>query len=339
MTRYRTAFAERNRVVIALVGIAAMILVFVATFNAQALPGLRGATYTAEFAESGGIRAGNEVRVAGVKVGEVTDVTLERTVVKVKFRAKGVELGKETTAAVKVKTLLGQKYLAVDPQGRGKLSNDTIALARTSTPYDVNAAFSDLSSNIDEIDTAQLEESFNVLSDTFKDTPESVQEIVTGLTSLSRTISSRDTELADLMEQASGVTTTLAERNEEFAKVITDGSLLLGELQQRRDAVHDMLTGTAVLGTQLRGLVKDNEKALKPALEKLDKVSAILSNNQKNLDSALEKLGPYYRVLASATGNGHWIDSYICGLFDANGAPLLENDVERNCSPKKGGGR
>ena len=38
-------------------------------------------------------------------------------------------------------------------------------------------------------------------------------------------------------------------------------------------------------------------------------------------------------------GNGKWVDSYICGLFDQAGAPILDNDVERTCSPAKGGGR
>lgn len=338
MTRYRTAFAERNKVVIALAGILAMAIVFLCAFNAESLPGLRGSTYTANFAEAGGIRAGNEVRVAGVKVGEVTDVRLEGKEVKVEFRVKDVDLGSETTAAIKVKTMLGQKFLSIDPLGSGELDSE-IPIDRTTVPYDVNAAFSDLSNNVDEIDTEQLEKSFEVLSETFENTPKSVRSIVTGLTDLSRTLSSRDSELAGLLSSASDVSGTLAERNTEFAKIINDGSDLLGELQKRRDAVHKMFTGTAALGTELRGLVKDNEKTLSPALAKLDKVSQILSDNQDNLDSALAKLGPYYRVLASATGNGRWVDSYICGLFDASQAPELENDVERNCNPGKGGGR
>ncbi|KRF19035.1 ABC transporter substrate-binding protein [Nocardioides sp. Soil797] len=338
MTRYRTAFAERNKVMIALIGIGAMLVVFFCAFYAEALPGLRGNTYTANFAESGGIRAGNEVRVAGVKVGEVADVSLEGKEVHVEFRIKDVDLGSETTAAIKVKTMLGQKYLAIDPLGSGEL-DETIPVERTTLPYDVNAAFSDLSTTVDQIDTEQMEKSFEVLSDAFKNTPKSVRSIVTGLTDLSRTVSSRDSELAGLLSSASDVSGTLAERNTEFAKIINDGSDLLGELQKRRTAVHKMLTGTAALGTQLRGLVQDNENALSPALAKLDKVSQILSNNQDNLDAALEKLGPYYRVMASATGNGRWVDSYICGLFDASQAPLLENDVERNCNPAKGGGR
>lgn len=339
MARFPTSFAERNKVVIAVLGILAMVAAFLITFNAAALPVIGGGeTYTAHFAESGGLRAGNEVRVAGVKVGEVTEVSLDEDTVVVEFRVKGVDLGDQTTAAVKVKTLLGRKYLAIDPAGRDDL-DEAIPVEHTTTPYDVNAAFSDLSTEITEINTKKMEKALNVLSTTFEDTPKSVRRMVKGLTSLSRTISSRDDELGELLEASSDVTGTIKERNAEFAKILQDGTDLLDELDKRRTAVHHMLTGTARLGTQLEGLVEDNEKDLAPALAKLDKVSEILQRNQDNLDASLRKLAPYYRVLASATGNGRWVDSYICGLFTAQQAPLLENDVERNCHPKSGGGR
>lgn len=339
MARYRTAFSERNKVVVALVGIFAMVLVFLGTFSADSLPVVGGGkVYTAHFAEAGGLRSGNEVRVAGVKVGKVVSIGLDGTVVEVKFRAKGVDLGDQTSAAIKVKTMLGQKYLSLDPLGRGALTA-AIPVTRTTTPYDVNAAFSDLSTTIEQIDTDRVEESFVALAEAFENTPESVRQTVTGLTSLSRTISSRDDELGDLLKSTSSVTKTLADRNAEFEKIITNGSSLLGELQKRRDAVKDMLEGTSRLGIQLRGLVTDNERTLAPALEHLDKVSAILQRNQDNLDSALAKLGPYYRVVTSAMGNGKWVDSYICGMFDDAGAPILENDVERTCKPANGGGQ
>lgn len=337
--KYPVAFAERNLVAVAVIGLVALALIFFVTFRADSMPFIGGGKiHTAKFAEAGGLKKGNEVRIAGVKVGEVTGLSLDGRVVLVKFRVKGVELGDQTTAAVKVKTMLGQKYLSIDPIGRKDLDG-AIPLANTTTPYDVNAAFSDLATTVEEIDTEKMEKSFQVLSDAFKDTPDSVRAMVAGLTDLSRTISSRDEELASLLESTTKVSGTLKDRNAEFAKIINDGSSLLGELEQRRDAVHKMLTGTSQLSIALTGIVKDNEDQLKPALAELDKVSAILSRNQDNLDSSLKKLGPYYRVLASATGNGRWIDSYICGFFDANQNPVLENDVERNCDPSKGGGR
>jgi len=333
MSRFPRAFAERNRVVLAVVGLLVMGVAFYAAMNMSSLPILgAGKEYQAVFSEAGGLKPGNEVRVAGVRVGEVTDVRLDGNKVVVSFQAKGVELHDATTAAIKVKTMLGQKFVAVDPLGTGSLEG-AIPLERTTTPYDVNAAVSDLSETFGEIDTKQLEASFNALADAFKNTPASVQKMVGGLTDLSRTISSRDSELDELLKATDGVTGTLAERNTELAALINDGSDLLGELQNRRDAVHALFVGTADLGEQLRGLVKDNDKTLAPALDKLDRVTAILNRNQKNIDQALEKLGPYYRVLGAATGNGHWVDAYLCGLFDKNNDPVLDNDVVRNCYP------
>jgi len=312
-------------------------VLFYGAMNMSSLPVLgAGKEYQAIFSEAGGLKPGNEVRVAGVRVGEVTSVRLDGDHVVVSFQAKGVTLHDATTAAIKVKTMLGQKFVAVDPLGTGSLDG-AIPLERTTTPYDVNAAMSDFASTTNEIDTEQLEKSFDALSAAFKNTPESVQTMVGGLTDLSRTISSRDSELDQLLEATDGVTGTLASRNTELAALITDGSDLLGELQKRRDAVHDLFVGTAALGEQLRGLVKDNDKTLAPALDKLDRVTAILNDNQKNIDHALELLGPYYKVLGAATGNGPWADGYLCGLFDENNRPVLDADVVRNCHP--GGAR
>lgn len=337
MPRFRRAFSERNRVLIALVGLLLMGVAFVAALRMSSLPYIGdGAVREAVFAEAGGLGPGDEVRVAGVRVGEVVEVVLDGRQVRVRFRAKDVHLPDRTSAAIKVKTMLGQKYLALDPLGSGSLTG-AIPLSRTTTPYDVNAAFSDLTTNVERIDTVQLEQSFQALSDTFRDTPESVQQMVGGLTALSRTISSRDAELAELLAATEDVSGTLASRNTEIASLITDGSDLLGELQRRRTAVRAMLRGSAELGVQLRGLARENRKALAPALRKLDRVSAILNRNQANLDKSLELLAPYYRVLVSATGNGRWVDAYLCGLFDDNGAPVMENDVVRNCHP--GGAR
>lgn len=333
MSRFPNAFAERNKVVIAIVGLLAMTLIFFATFNAAALPVVGdGKVYTARFAEAGGLKPGDQVLVAGVEVGAVTEISLDDTVVEVKFRAKGVDIGDQTHAAVKVKTMLGRKYLSLNPLGTKEIEGP-IPVANTTTPYDVNAAFSDLSDTIGEIDTEKMEESFTALADAFRDTPESVQGMVQGLTDLSRTISSRDAELAELFAATSEVSGTLKDRNAEFERLINDGSALLAELEARRETVRAMLQGTARLGTQLEGLVHDNEAQLRPALAKLDEVAAILQRNQENLDAALKLIGPYYRGLAAATGNGRWVDSYICGLFDENAAPILDNDIVRNCQP------
>lgn len=122
MSRYPVSFAERNRVVIAIVGLITMGVVFYGVLNMSSLPIVgAGKTYSAVFTEAGGLRPGDEVRVAGVRVGEVTDVQLDGKQVVVSFQAKGVHLKDATTAAIKVKTMLGQKFVSLDPLGSGSL--------------------------------------------------------------------------------------------------------------------------------------------------------------------------------------------------------------------------
>lgn len=335
------AFSERNPLTIALVGITVLILGFLVTFNADRLPIVGGGqTYHAKFGEAAGIKPGDEVRVAGVKVGKVTDVTLDGTQVDVAFQVKDARLGDETSAAIKIKSLLGQKFLALDPQGRDDLDpSDPIAMSRTTTPYDVTDAFGDLSTNIDTIDTAKLEESFEVLADAFRDTPASVRDLVDGLSAVSKTISSRDQQIAELLDATTEISGTLAGRKDDIAALIQDGNLLLAELISRHDAITALLNGTSRLGTQVQGLVADNTDTLKPALDQLDRVSTILQDNASELDQGLKMVGPYYRLIASATGNGRWVDSYVCGLITSTDRPQLDADVKRNCDPKRGGGR
>ncbi|SDD93029.1 MCE family protein [Actinokineospora iranica] len=325
-------FRERNTVKLGLVGLAVMAVLGVLIFTWESLPLVGGSVYTAHFREAAGLKPDDEVRVAGVKVGKVTDVELESTYVKVTFRARGVWLGDQTVAAIKIKTLLGQKNLALDPLGTKELDPDTpIPQDRTVTAYDVNDAFGDLAKTTGEIDTAQLAESFKVLSQTFgATTPESVRTALDGMSKLSHTISSRDQELKQLLESTAGVSKTLAGRTDQFQALLDDGTTLLAEFDRRRDAIGALLSGTRDLSRQLSALVADNQAQIGPALEQLDRVTDVLQKNQDNLDRSLRLAGPFYRLIGNAVGNGRWIDSYICGLIPSA-------DGSAGCVPPKGG--
>jgi phospholipid/cholesterol/gamma-HCH transport system substrate-binding protein len=309
---------------VVLLGLAALVYFF------PDLPGISGTTYEAEFSEAAGLRQDDEVRVAGIKVGEVTDVELDVDRVLVTFRVEDTWVGDNTTAAIKIKTLLGRKFLALHPTGARDQDPDVrIGLDRTATPYDVTQAFEGLANTAGAIDTDLLAESFRTISDTFADSPAHVRSALDGLTALSRTISSRDDQLAELLSNTREITSTLAGTNEEFDKLLDDGELLLTELSNRRKAIHDLLTGTTDLARQLSGLVADNQKQLSPALEQLDVVTDVLTKYGDKLDRSLELAGPYFRVINNATGSGRWIDSYICGLVRENREPCVPPRIPR----------
>ena len=326
------SYKERNSVRTGVIGTLVLIAVAAGIFFYQDLPVLGGTVYEAEFSEAAGLRPDDEVRVAGIKVGEVTDVELnsdsghDRVIVS--FRIGDAWIGDQTSAAIKIKTLLGRKFLALQPAGATSLDPDVrIPLTRTVTPYDVTEAFEGLADTAGAIDTDQLAASFRTISDTFANSPQHVRTALDGLSALSTTISSRDQQLAELLRNTRQITGTLAESNDEFDKLIKDGDLLLTELSNRRDAIHALLTGTTDLAQQLSGLVADNEDQLDPALTQLDIVTGILEKYAGKLDESLRLAGPYFRVVNNAAGSGRWIDNYICGLIEPNREPCKAPDI------------
>jgi phospholipid/cholesterol/gamma-HCH transport system substrate-binding protein len=326
---------DRNQAAVGGVTIVLVVLSILTAYFSDSLPIFgNGTTYTADFAEAAGLAPDNEVQVAGVKVGQVTKVSLAGKKVAVKFRVEGVRVGDATTASIEIKTLLGEKYLALTPAG-GAAQNpqEAIPVQRTRTPFELQDAFQQLSQTVGDINTQQLAQSFNVLSDSLKDSPQYMKDALTGLSSLSQTVSSRDKELRTLLGNTSQVSKTLADRNAQLQKVISDGNLLLTELQNRKDAISALLKGTQQLSTQLSGLVADNRGQLKPTLEKLGKVTDVLQRNQDNLSRSLALMAPFARVGANATGNGRWFEGYLCGLLPPTLTPLgLEINPE-GCTP------
>lgn len=304
---------KRSPVAVGALGIAVILAILLAAFNLDQLGG--GDTYSAAFRDASGLVTGNEVRIAGVKVGKVTAVSLNRDRVRVSFRADE-PLGNLTSATIRIKTVLGQKFLALEPAGDAPLEAE-IPLERTASPFDVMQAVTGLADTVKQIDTAQLAKAFDVLSETFSDTPASVKASLDGLSRLSQTISSRDEQLRALLARANQVTTVLAARDEEFAKLVTDGNLLLAELARRRDALHRLVEATVTLSDQLVGLVQDNRQQLQPALQQLRDVISVLQRNRDKLAATLRGLAPFLKAFANVTGNGRWFDSYVDGLLQA----------------------
>ncbi|EWM15530.1 ABC transporter substrate-binding protein [Kutzneria sp. 744] len=324
-------FRERNPLIIGAVGLTVIALLMLAAFFADDLPIIGGGTtYSADFSEAAGLVPGNEVRVAGVKVGKVRSVSLDGDHVRIDFRVDDAWVGDQTTAAIKIKTLLGQKYLALDPLGAKALDPGTaIPRNHTLSPYDVNEAFNGLATTVDQVDTNQLAQSFEVLSQTFANTPQDVKTALNGLSALSKTISSRDQQLAQLLSNTNQITKTISDRDKEFQTLLSDGNLLLQELRNRESAITQLLTGTKALSAQLSGLVNDNQAQLQPALQQLEKVTTVLERNQANLSKGIADLAPFYRVFANTLGSGRWFDTYICGLLPPSIGPINPE----GCSP------
>lgn len=320
-------FRERNPVSVGAVSIAVILLLLLAAFKAGDLPLIGGGTtYYANFADASGIKSGDQVRIAGVRVGKVTGVDLQGNQVRVAFKiSTSSRFGVDSHADIKVGTLLGAMYIAVIPEGPGQLSDGaTIPQNRTSSAYTVVDAFSGLAqrfyngpngqTGVGDINLPQLKSALNSLADATTNTPASFKAALVGVSALSQTLASRDTQLHALLTNLQSVTTTLGDRSSAIVDVMKQGNILLQALVERRAAIHQLLVSTSDLGSQLTALVQQSRADLKPALSNLQGVVNLLLKDQSSLDEALRLMAPFYRYFANILGTGPWFDTWILNL-------------------------
>lgn len=272
--------------------------------------------YQALFADAGGLAAGNDVTVSGIKVGSVSDMSLQRGDVLVTFTVKGnVQLGSASTAHIRTGSLLGQRVLTVDSAGSGTLRPlSVIPASRTSSPYSLSEAVSDLATDIQGTNTESLNQSLDTLSATLNEVAPQLGPTFDGVTRFSRTLNARDQTLGELLKGAADVTSVLSQRSEQLNTLILNANDLLSMLVARRQAIVRLLASTSAVAKELSGVVHDNEAKLAPTLQKLNAVTAIMEKNRDNITKAM----PLTMKLARATGetqsSGFYWNAFVPNL-------------------------
>lgn len=269
-------------------------------------------TYTAELEHTAGLRVGEEVQVAGVGVGEVTGIRLAKDRVVVTFTAdREVRLGRSTSAAVKVATLLGSHYLDVAPQGPGELAEARVPLARTSVPYNLQDVVDASSDALQTLDAEGLARSMNVMADVLGRTPGETKAAVDGVADLARVASRRSDQLSRLLAASNDVTGTLNRNAEAVLDLLEQSTLVLGELTSRREVIDQMLADAQRMADEVRGLLADTEEDLDPMLRDLTTALDGLEDVREDVTEALSSLATMTKYVANASGNGPWLDLHV----------------------------
>lgn len=316
MLKYRGA----NLVKAGIMGVVLIVLVISVGLQPEKL--IQWATsvrYQALFTEAGGIAIGNDVTMSGIKIGSVTDVSLENGDALVKFTTAGkYPVGSQTTAHIRTGSLLGERVLTLESAGSGTLSqNDVIPTSRTSSPYSLTDAVSDLTTNTAGTDTGQLNQSLDTLSATIDQLAPQLGPTFDGLSRLSKSINGRNEDLATLLKSASEVSVVLGERSTQLNTLILNANDLLGVLDDRRGAIVDLLASTTAVSQQLTGLVADNEAQLAPTLERLNAVTEVLEKNRDNISNALPNVKKFMLSQAETLANGPFYNAYVPNLQPA----------------------
>lgn len=278
--------------------------------------------YSAQLATAGTLKAGDDVKIGGVIVGDITKVDLDGQHVRVEFGVdKSIPLGDQSRANVEIATVLGNVFLQIESGGKGRLQPGAeIPLARTRVPNSLLGTVNLISDRSSRLDQEQLRESLEQLTSTLGGiSSQDVSTTVDGLAKLTSALSGRSDEIADLMEGARKITTALEDKGSVIVDVMRQSDIFLSTLNERRDTIAALLEHTDSLSRELTSLIREDGAPLSKALKSVDRISAQLADDAATLTESIDLLSQFSSNLANITGNGPWIDVYLpTGLIPDN---------------------
>lgn len=296
---------------VGLIGLATLALL-AALIAATAVFPFGKETYVAELEHTAGLRVGEEVQVAGVGVGEVRKIELDGKRVRVEFTLdKDIHLGDQTTAEVKVATLLGTHFLLISPQGKGELTDGTIPLARTRVPFNLQDVINETGGLSGKLDVAKISQALNEVSKTMQTTREEFLPALRGISRVSKMFANRSEDIGTLLDSTSTFSEQLAGNSTDITVLMQQGNILMTEIISRRKSIHALLVDLRTIGKELSGLMKENRDDVGPMLDNVNATIKLLTRNHEKLGKVADLLGPTARYFANATGAGSWLDQYM----------------------------
>ncbi|MDP2775593.1 MAG: MCE family protein [Nocardioides sp.] len=269
----------------------------------------RDTVYHAELPHAAGLRSGDVVRVAGLEVGEVTSVTAEGDTVFVDFTAgDDVELTTDTRMQVKLVSLLGKRYLELDPgEGERLESGGTLAKEQADATYTMERFWLDSTPEVEALDLSLMERAIDTLSTDLRGRPGDLAAALDGMTEVSGIVATRDGQLDRLLRSTRAVTDLLVDQQDELVALMTDADLVMTMVFERREALRLLLRDSRDLVARLTSLVRENQAGLGATLRDARKVLRVLTAHKADLDRTLELAGPAMRFFTNSTGDGPWL--------------------------------
>ena len=319
------SFRDLNRRVVAIVSIAVLAAACAFTYAVGQLKLFSGGyEMSGLFTDTGGLKADDDVRVAGVKVGGITSVRPDFAhgyVVITWTVDGGIDLGGAATRAdVRTATLLGGRYLRLSgPIGKPYMADlpadrRRVPLGRTSVPVTVNEAVegaTHLTGSLDQKAIAKL------LDETAKlKTPSSRQlgRMLENFRALATTFNDQYPDIQRLIANSKTVTGTLAAKDDELSRIVTASQTLLETLVRRRNELAAMIGQSNRTVRTLTDVIARHQRELNTLLDDLHLLTTRLAPNMQAFNTDFALLGPTFVQLSNIRGNGPWMEGLLTGL-------------------------
>lgn len=276
-----------------------------------------GTSYRARFTDVTGLLPGDDIRIAGVRVGRVDEIrVVENAVAEVTLTiTEDVPLTTSAQAKIRYRNLIGQRYVALTegPGAGPPLRPDgLIPLTQTTPALDLTTLFN----GFRPLFTALTPEDVNKLAyeiiQVLQGEGGTVSSLLARTASLTNTLADRDAVIGRVVTNLNSVLATLDDRDTELDQTIRSLQQFVSGLADDREAIGDALVNLGRLTGTTAALLADARPAIAADVTELGELAGTLNRNAAVLDSTLGRLPGRYDALTRTASHGSWLNFFMC---------------------------
>ena len=276
-------------------------------------------SYSAVFTDVLGLRIGDDVRMAGVRVGRIDKIDFtDNYIAKVDFQIEARQHLTDTTKAlVRYQNLIGQRYLALAPgTGEGTVvpAGSQIPLERTEPSFDVSALLSGFEPLFSVLQPDQINSLSETLIQALQGNEVSLAALITQAAQLASTFGERDQIIGDVLSNLSSVMAGLANRSDELETLITQTRSLMDGLYTEGESLKSSVERVAGATNGLVSLIEQVKPGLADAQRNATTGVMMLLYNGAALDRAAVEFPDFLNGVARFTQYGTYSNTYVCSL-------------------------
>jgi phospholipid/cholesterol/gamma-HCH transport system substrate-binding protein len=292
-------------------------------------------TFKAVFTDATGVLKGDDVRVAGVKVGSVKDVQVhDRTRALVTFSVDDTtQVTQATHATIKYRNLVGQRYIALTQEvGDAKALGDdaTIPLSRTAPALDLTVLFNGFKPLFEALSPADINQLSYEIVQVFQGEGGTLESLLGHTASVTSTLAARDKVISQLIDNLNQVLDHLGDRDKQLNQLITTFRTFVKGLKNDRQAILGSLDQISDLSVETAGLVQDVRSPLVSDIKELRRLTSNVQANRGELDRALQVLPIKLEKIGRTATYGSWFNFYLCQFQGRVRLPGISVPVQYN---------
>jgi len=293
--------------------------VLLATISSNGVSGAETA-YRAVFTDATSLNVGDDVRMAGVRIGAVTAVKVtDRREAEVDFAIRSdVRLAGTVHAVIRYRNLVGQRYVELD-QGAGAPNeywppSRTLGLDRTSPALDLTALFNGFQPLFSALSPGDVNKLSYEIIQVFQGTGATVDDLLTRTASLTSTLADRDQLIGQVIDNLTHVLQTVNARRAGLSTIVTTLQQLVSALAHDSSGIGSTVSSLADLTTSVSGLLGQTRPALHASIDNLGALSQNLTANPAIVEHFLHTLPVKLDRIGRLASYGSWVNTYLCSI-------------------------